>query len=355
MTQITKHLSSLWMLLLLAITAFAVPILNQAGVFPLTPQERLALRAGVIGTPTFNPVMSGVATRFMQDSAGFVGLRLFPAFNTALQAANYYVFDKSNMLDTPTDLRRAQSSVAKRIAMKLSSDTYSTKEYMLEGPVDDRERRKYQNQFDLDAAVVRRVLSGVMLNHEIRVHDLVTNTSLIPNSSPSIKWDGTNPTPIQDVDVAREAIHSATGLEANTMVVSRSTFNVLKELSVILDKIKYTERGIVTPDLLAAVFGVQRFIVAGGLINTANEGQALTIASLWGDDVVLAHVETAQDLMAPNFGRTFVWTESQVGAATVKTYRDDPRHSDIHNVQQDTDEKLVGAEAGYLLSNVLTA
>ena len=338
----------------MAFCAVFVPILHQVGQFPLTKQERHALSAGIIGTPTFNPIMSGVAVKFLQDSKGFVGKQLFPIFNTALQAANYYIFAKENLLNAPTDIRRAPSTVAKRLKMALSNDLYGTKEYMLEGLVDDRERKKYKNQFDLDSAVVQQTLSAVVLNHEIRVHDIVTNTALVPNSSPGTKWDLSNPTPIQDVNVAREAIHSQTGLEANTMVVSRAVFNVLKELPVILDKIKYTERGIITEDLLAAVFRVDKFIVAGGLINTANEGQALAISSLWGDDVVLAHVESAPNLMAPNFGRTFVWTDNQVGDASVKTYRDDNRHSDVHNVAQDTDEKLVGAEAGYLLSNVLS-
>jgi hypothetical protein len=46
------------------------------------------------------------------------------------------------------------------------------------------------------------------------------------------------------------------GLEANTMLVSRDTFLELKEHPKVLAKIQYVDRGIVTVDILKAVFGV---------------------------------------------------------------------------------------------------
>lgn len=64
----------------------------------------------------------------------------------------------------------------------------------------------------------------------------------------------------------------------------------------------------ITEQILAAVFGVSEVLVAGGLVNTAAEGLSLNPASIWGDTVILAHVESAQDLSAPNFGRTFAWS-----------------------------------------------
>jgi len=49
--------------------------------------------------------------------------------------------------------------------------------------------------------------------------------------------------------------------------------------------------------------------VAGGIQNSAAEGQTVSPANIWGKDAYLAHVNAAQDLQSPSFGRTFAWTE----------------------------------------------
>jgi len=61
-----------------------------------------------------------------------------------------------------------------------------------------------------------------------------------------------------------------------------------------------------------------------------------------------------------NFGRTIYWNQfGNVGAdgvpIQIASYRDEPVESDIHRAQHSTDEKLVGAEAGFVLTDVLGA
>lgn len=302
---------------------------------------------------TANPILTQTAHKFMTNASEFVGRALFPSFLTGEQAAQYYVFDRENALNIPTNIQRAPGTSYARSVMKISDDSYSCKEYGHEEPVDDTEKGKYASALDADTASVARSTNIVMVNHEIRCHALATSGS-VTSSSPSTKWDASSPDPIGDVDAAREVIHDNCGLDANTMIISRDVFNILKELAVVVDKIRYTQRGVVTADLLAPIFGVQRVLVAGVVTNSAAEGQTISPAKIWGDDVVLAHVNSAQDLKAPNFGRTFAWTQfTGRNGVLVKSYRQEEINSDVHRVTQNTDEKLVGAECGYLLSNVL--
>ncbi len=303
---------------------------------------------------TLNTVLTAMAVKFMQDSKNFVGLRLFPLFLTGEQSASYYVLDEENMLNIPRNIQRAPRSAYSRGLMKISADTYNCREYGHEEPVDDRERKKYARSFDADASAMRRAMNILMVNHEVRVKDKATSGA-VPTSSPSTKWDASGSDPMADIETARANIHKNTGMEANTMVVSRDVFNILKEHEIIADKIKYSERAIITPDILAAVFGVEQFLVAGTIENTAQEGQTITPNYIWGDSVVLAHVEDTADLMAPNFGRTFGWVgEVGTDGVVVETYRQDVIRSDVHRARQDVDEKIIGAKAGYHLSNVLT-
>lgn len=303
---------------------------------------------------TANPILTSAAVKFMHNANEFAGRALFPTFFTNEQAAQYYVFDRENALNIPTDIQRAPGTAYKRSVMKLSDDSFSCKEYGHEEPVDDVEKAKYASALDADRASVARSTNIIMVNHEIRCYNLATGAG-VTSSSPSTKWDQASADPIGDVDAAREVIHDSCGMDANTMIISRDVFNVLKELDVIVDKIKYTQKGIVTADLLAPIFNVEKVIVAGVVRNSAAEGQTVSPAKIWGDSVVLAHVNSAQDLKAPNFGRTFNWVKmSGRDGVQVKTYRDEPINSDVHRAAQYCDEKLVGAECGYHLSNVLS-
>ncbi|HEY1170238.1 MAG TPA: major capsid protein [Verrucomicrobiae bacterium] len=308
----------------------------------------------MVSNASLNVVLTAMAVKFMQESKNFTGLRLFPLFLTGEQSAGYYVMDEENLLNVPRNIQRAPRSAYSRGLMKISSDTYNCREFGHEEPVDDRERKKYARSFDADASAMRRAMNVLMVNHEVRVKAKATGAS-VPTSSPSTKWDSANSDPIADIETARASIHKNTGMEANTMVVSRDVFNILKEHDIVAEKIKYSERAIITPDLLAAVFGVEQFLVAGTIENTAQEGQAATPNYIWGDSVVLAHVQDTPDLMAPNFGRTFGWV-GEVGqeGVVVESYRQDVIRSDVHRARQDVDEKIIGAKAGYHLSNVLT-
>lgn len=303
---------------------------------------------------TVNPILTTTAVKYMHNANEFAGRALFPMFMTNEQAANYYVFDRENALNIPKDIQRAPGSHYSRSVMKLSDDAYACKEYGHEEPVDDVEKAKYASALDADRASVTRSTSIVAINHEIRCYNLATGGG-VTSSSPSIKWDAASADPIGDVDAAREIIHDNCGLDANVMVIPRDVYNVLKELDVIVNKIRYVQKGIMTPDLLAPIFGVDRVVIAGLVTNGAAEGQTISPAKIWGDSVVLAHVNTMQDLKAPNFGRTFNWAKmSGANGIQVKSYRDEPINSDVHRAAQYTDEKLVGAECGYHLSSVLT-
>jgi hypothetical protein len=284
----------------------------------------------------------------------YVAKQLFPVFPTGLQAATYYKFDAENMLNIPALIARAPGTPYSRGRVQASQDTYATRDYGHEEVVDDRERKKYASAFDADKAAVRRAMRVVLVNQEVRAHALAVGSG-VPTSNVSTKWDANGGDPIGDVKAAREVIRINSGMLPNTMLFTQPVLDVLSELPVILDKIKYSQRGIVTAELLAAVFQVERIIVAKTVANSANEGQAVTPADIWGDDVMLAYVDASRDLDVPTFGRIMHWTE-EVGAEgiVVESYRDDTGRSDVHRVRNDSDEKLVAPAAGYRLGDVLT-
>src|ERR1041384_6810468 len=105
---------------------------------------------------TVNPVLSLLATNYVFNATEFVAKRLFPTLQVAAQAAAYYVFKAENMLNVPTLIARAPGATYSRSTPHLDQDTYNTRDYGHEIPIDDRERKKYRSAIDAEKAAVMR-------------------------------------------------------------------------------------------------------------------------------------------------------------------------------------------------------
>ncbi|MEM9235195.1 MAG: hypothetical protein AAGB14_00350 [Verrucomicrobiota bacterium] len=305
----------------------------------------------------FNHVLTKTASEFAVNEAEYAAPALAPVFPAAVQAATFPVWLRENMLTVPDLKARAPGAPYERLDMEIGNDTFATRDYGAEVALDDRQKAIYASAFDADRGKIQRGTRVLMLNKERRIHALVTGAG-VPTSTPGTKWDQANADPIGDVDTVKEVIHDNCGMDPNVMVIPRDVFNILKELPVILDKIKYTQRGVITPELLAPIFGVSKIVIAGAVQNSAADGQALSIAKVWADSIVLAYVNSAIDIESPTFARTFAWngyTKAGRGEIGVKTYRDDNANSAIHQLMHDVDEKLAAAACGYHLSDVLAA
>ena len=310
-------------------------------------------------TATLNPVMSGHAAEFMRDPMGFVGLALFPAFASAVQSSDYYVWDRENSLNIPRNLRRAPGAPFARSGMQLSDDLYACQNYGHETPVPDEHRAKYRNAINADLAAVRKNVEVIKVNHELRVKTKATSNA-VPNSGVTLTWLDDDSDPKADVDIAREAIRMGIGMRPNLMVIPEAARLRLETHPLIAERVKYTTTGVTSLQILAGYFGVPRIIVAEQIENTANEGQTVTAADIWGEDVLLAYVDGGQDLMRPSFGRTFYWAEFGTPGADdvpimIESYRDESVKSDIHRSLHHTDEKLTCPLAGYRLTGALDA
>jgi hypothetical protein len=161
---------------------------------------------------------------------------------------------------------------------------------------------------------------------------------------------------VPNVDTAKETILQNTGFDPNTMVVGLSVFNKLKEHPAILDKIKYTERGVVTEDLLAQVFGVERFFVAKSIINTAKKGAAANMQFNFGKSALLMYVNPEPSTEMPSAGYTFAWTGVSEGLGEnvgVRQYREEDVRANWYEMEMSVDLKKVGDDLGYFWKDIV--
>lgn len=281
---------------------------------------------------------------------GLAGAALFPSVTVRKQSDKYYVFGREGWLPE-ADLRAPGTEANEISGAAVSLDTYYAQEHALQIAVTDEERENADSPLSPDRDGTNIVTSKIMLGRERTFQTLATTASNYATGhsvtlSGTDQWnDYANSDPIDDLRTAKLTIHSKIFTEPNVAVIPYQVMTKLEDHPDFLERIKYSERAIFSPELLASVLGIQRVIVPGVGINSANLGATASLGYLWGKDVVVAYVPPGAGLKVPAFGYEFVW-----GNQAVDRWREEKRKSDVIRVSRYYDVKLValgeGAEAG---------
>lgn len=298
-----------------------------------------------------DPILSTVVQGYAHPE--HIGMNLFPRVPVNISGGKIIEFGKEAFKLYST--ARAPGTAFKRMQFGYEGKPFALENHGLEAPVPREHQRDAQNVPGIDLAT--RAINGVM-----RVNSLILENSqaqLARNAagydanhklalSGSDQWsDYAKSNPVGDVDDAKEAIRSSTGVYPNVLEISAKVFKVLKEHPKILEKIKYTERGIVTAELLAAVFDIPKVII-GKAIGFDDAGQSIDI---WGKDVVLAYVPSSPSGQEePSYGYTY----TMEGHPNVEQpYWEDQSKSWIYGVGYERAPVLSGIASGFLIVNAV--
>lgn len=273
------------------------------------------------------------------------GSVLFPAVNVAKQSDKYYIFGREGWLPE-SDLRAPGSAANEVFGAELSTDTYFAQEHALQIAVTDEERANADNPISPDRDGTGIVTGKIMLGRERLIQTLATTTAnygsgLSTTLSGTSQWsDYANSDPISDLRTGKMAVNARIFADPNVAVIPYQVMTKLEDHPDFLERIKYSERAIFSPELLASVLGFSKVVVPGVGINSANAGQAASLGYLWGKDVVLAYVPSSPGLKVPAYGYEFVWNVNG-GPQTIDRWRSDVRKSDLLRISRYYDLKLV--------------
>jgi len=300
------------------------------------------------------------------EKQGFVGMQVLPVVDVGLQSDNPGRIPLEQLLFNG-DTARASGSGYNRGSYKFERWTYATDEHGWEEPVDDRDKKRYQNIFKAEQIAMMRATNVVLRNQEMRTSAAVFSSAVWTGSPLTTaitnEWDDfTNAVPVTDVEAAVRKVYDGSGLWANALVINRKVFRNLRNCAQVIDRVESGGAGDaskasdITAQMLAKVFDLEYIIVAGNSKNSANEGQAATPAQIWSDEyAMVCRISNSADMRDPCIGRTFHWSEdgSSIGG-TVEQYRDETVRGDIIRVRHDVDEVIMYPQAGHLLSNITT-
>ena len=240
-----------------------------------------------------------------------------------------------------------------------STETYRIINYALSDVVTQGMRDMAASPMQPETDTTEYLTEQLMLLKEYTVGAALFNTGATGFSgytealnagSARYQWnDYTNSTPLEDASYAKNKIATQSGATSGIVLVTGAdVWLQLENHPDILDRIKYTQFGVITEDLVAKAMQIDKIYVGQALYNTANEGQTTSLSRIWGKYALFMHkpasvglktTATAALIHGGNYVRK--WTENELRGATVV------------EVEEAYQAKILSAKSGYLLSTAV--
>ena len=294
-----------------------------------------------------DPVLSALAIGYSNPE--YIADELFPMARMSKEAGKIPKFNQDHfkLYNTERALR-ARSNV-----MQPSDRTFidvALDEHDLSVPMDYREGQ--EADFDLESSNAVIATEGIALRREYMAAALAFNAANYAASnkitlSGASQFTSAGSDPIGVVEVGKEAVRKRTARRPNKLVMGATTYSILKNHAQMLERIKYSQKGIVTADLMAQLFGVDK-VVIGQALWVDDAGNPFDI---WGDSMLLTYSRPA----TPNQQRSYY--EPNYGYCVYKIMGEadkyDGEGGKVTFVRNTSIFKqvLVGADAGYLISD----
>lgn len=296
-----------------------------------------------------DPVLSNVSIKFSNES--FIADMVMPVVRVNKQTGKYYTYDKANLRRNKT--LRAAGSPSNEVEFGLSTASYSCDDHALKGFVADEIQDQAEAALNPLVDETENITEMLMIDREKALSAIMADTAQLTKNTTlagTDQWsDYTNSDPIGDVRTARTSVHENTFKKPNTLVLGKQTYDILVDHPQIIERVKYSALGVITPELLARVFQVERVLIGEAGENTAKEGQTDTLGYIWGKHAWVLYISPRVSLKTLTFGWTFTYKTRQV-----KRWRDEDREGTYVRVGQDNyDHKIVAATAAYLIKNAV--
>lgn len=292
----------------------------------------------------------------------YIGDRVFPILDNVDPKAQIARYLKGAWFSDEAGVR-APGTRAKRGGYPTDYIGINTKEYAFAREVTDEDRRFAQSKsappLKPDQDALEFCSDKIDLRKERRVAELIFSSSWsgVAGEDAEGGWaSGQNNTFITDVEARIETIRSNTGVRPNVLMLSANVLPELKKESTILSRIQYVERGIVTANLLAALFDLDEVLVGDAIYSTAKETKAGTewsAKNVWEKNAgkgsaFLFYRPPGPGLKTPSPGyqARVPYENGQVRRLTA--WRENAEHQDVYEAAEETDIVVTGADLGFL-------
>ncbi len=291
--------------------------------------------------------------------AGFAWPLILPIKGVAKKAATLSVITRENMKRAETKL--SKGSAYNRINLISEDMQYATTKHGLEIQLTDDDRENFVDDYDAEVESTQALKKKFYNELEIEVAAAIFNTTTWPSGTAALytdnsgsPWSTITTGIIAQVQAAIEKVESNTGVSPNALIINKQALHsILKNTAIIA---RFPGATAVTRALieanLAAIFGLEKLIVAGGIYDSAKEGQAFSASKIWSNMyAMVAKIQTDSTMTEPGLGRTIIW-EGISGADEVQPvlqYREEQTDSDVFKIKQYSQPKIFDAYFAHMM------
>ena len=320
-------------------------------------------------------ILTNISVAYLQNTDNFIADKVFPVIPVDKKSNLYFKYTKDDWFRDEAQ-RRADGTASAGSGYGLTTDTYMADVFAFHKDIGDQTRANADNPLNPDMEATQFVTQRLLLRREVQWSNDYFQSGVWANdyrggasaaTNVAVYWDDykSAPTtytsnPILDVETAKAGVLQNTGYEPNTFVLGYKVFQVLKNHPLLVDRYKYTQAGaIVTEDLLAQLFGVDRVLVAKAVVNGGKEGTGSQSYSFTtGNSALLCYTAPNPGLMTPSAGYSFMWTGVSGGLGTtvgVSRFRMEELKADRVEGEIAFDNKVVASDLGWFWSNIISA
>ena len=320
-----------------------------------------------------NVPLTNVSVAYMQSANSFIADKVFPKVKVEKQSNLYWKYSKSDWRRSDVK-RRAPGTETPGVGWTETTDQYFCHVYGVHKDIDDQVRANADSNFNLDRDATEFITNQHLLKRDQDWMNSYfkagvwatekTGVASAPTGNQFLQWDQASSDPLKNVGQWLIDFRQLTGFAPNVCVMGSYVMLALKNHPDIIDRIKYTQRGVVSEDLIATLFDVDELYVSyatqanGPQIPDAVQQDAAATYGFIGDPkgLLFAYAPSSPSIMTPSAGYTFTWTGYLGGNAEgvkVKKFRMEHIVSDRIEAESTYDMKVVCNDMGLWVGNAV--
>jgi hypothetical protein len=307
-----------------------------------------------------DPLMSLFSVQYMNEPDAYVADKAFPIVPVRKQSAKYPVYLKSQFFRDVADIRSpGQESTGSGYDVD-NTNSYYCDNYATHVNVADEERENADEPYDPDIEATSLVVDRLKIRREIAFATDFFTTGVWGSDKAGVTdfvqfSDYGNSAPIEVIDDYKDDAYSTTAVELDKVIMARKVFTQIKHHPDLLERIKYTQRGVLTVDLVRSLLDLRSLMIARAIKVTSLQGVAEASATydwIFGKHILMYYTPDRPTLRRPSAGYTFHW--NRFGAISfMRRLRNDFKMYDRIEGHTHFDQKKIAADCGWFLSDAV--
>lgn len=323
----------------------------------------------------FNQPLTTVSTAYAQ-AGNWIAPQVFPTVPVQRQGDLYWHYPQSDWKRTIAGVR-APATETPGGGWEMASDSYFAAVYGVHKDVDDQTATNAAGGgFNLYADASRWVTEQLLLKRDrlwvdtyLRTGvwtgatgigggadgaDLVGGAAVGANTFVQFDRAGSDPIGLFQSQMLGQV--RKTGFRPNVLVMGPDVYTALLNNQAIIERVKYSQPGFLTEDIVARALGVERLVVTWTTENTAPRGAADSINFMNSKSALLVYAPAQAGLQTLSGGYIFSWT-GLLGAGAfgtrIKSWRMEEIASNRVEGEMAFDMKVVAPQVGIFFSGAV--